>query len=101
MAVATISAARSGRSWLLPFLVLAGAVFAASQLYAHFRTMDRALWYSSSHDRNAHYAFALTLASDLKQGHVLEFLKDVNSSQVWGPLYGTITGLTLLVGGFD
>ena len=91
------------RRWerILGGLVLIAVLAAAALLYVRFLTRDRQLWVNSAHDRNAHYLMALSLAEEIRHGHLLKVLEDVNGARVWGPLHMTLAALTLLVGGFD
>jgi hypothetical protein len=91
-------------AWLtysLPALVLAVALATAAGLFSHFQTVHRHLWDNSTHDRNAHYLFALRLATDVRQGHVLALLEHLSQASVWPPLHGVLAAGVLLVGGLD
>ncbi len=76
-------------------LVLAGC------LYAHFLGVHRFLWVNPTHDRNAHYLYSLKLATDVRNGQVVQLLIDLNESRVWPPLHGMMTAAVLLAGGLD
>jgi hypothetical protein len=83
------------------FLVLAAALAFAGLTYARFLEVDRYLWTNSTHDRNAHYLYALKLATEVRQGHVGRLLVDLNEGRVWPPLHGVLAGTVLLLGGLD
>jgi hypothetical protein len=102
------TAVRAGRlSWgrlasaAFPCLVLAGALIAAVGLYTRFLGLHRHLWDNPVHDRNAHYLYALRLASDLRHARVFSFLAHVNQAGIWPPLHGVLAAAVLLVGGLD
>jgi hypothetical protein len=86
---------------LLPWLVLALAVTIATVDYVRFLGVHRQLWYNGTHDRSSHYLFALRLTTDVRQGHFLDFLREIDSARVWPPLHGLIVSGVLLVGGLD
>ena len=88
-------------AWLAPSAILLAALFAAGFLYAHFLTVHRNLWDDAFHDRNAHYLYALKLASSLRNGQVLSFLNELNEGRIWPPLHGMVAAGVLLVGGLD
>jgi hypothetical protein len=77
------------------------AIWLAGLQYQHFLAVDRSLWDNGSHDRNAHYLFALQLATDLQHGRFVRFLVDLDSARVWSPLHGVLAAAVLLVGGTD
>ncbi len=81
--------------------VLAIAVALAAVTYLQFLAVDRYLWDNSTHDRNAHYLYALRLATDAQHFRVYQFLDDVNQARVWPPLQGLLTSAVLLIGGLD
>jgi hypothetical protein len=83
------------------FLVLAITLALAGLTYARFLEVDRYLWTASTHDRNAHYLYALKLATDVRQGQVGRLLADLNEGRVWPPLHGVLAGTVLLCGGLD
>ncbi len=97
--------ATTGRTaWLaygLPALVLAAALATAAGLFGHFLTVHRHLWDNATHDRNAHYLFALRLATDVRQGHLVALLEHLSQASVWPPLHGVLAAGVLLVGGLD
>jgi hypothetical protein len=82
-------------------LVLAAALALAGLTYGRFLEVDRHLWTNSTHDRNAHYLYALRLATDVRLGQVGHLLADLNEGRVWPPLHGVLAGTFLLLGGLD
>jgi hypothetical protein len=84
-----------------PALVFGLAIALATGFYAHFLTVHRHLWDNPTHDRNAHYLYALRLATDLRQGDIVRFLDHVNQGAIWPPLHGLLAAVVLLVGGLD
>jgi Dolichyl-phosphate-mannose-protein mannosyltransferase len=82
-------------------IVASAAVVLAGVQYQHFLDVHRFLWNDGSHDRNAHYLFALELATDLAHGQFLTFLIDLDTARVWPPLHGVLAAAVLLVGGMD
>ena len=96
-----VSARTPRLGWLAPGAILLAALLAAGFLYAHFLTVHRTLWDDAFHDRNAHYLYALKLASSLRNGQVLSFLNELNEGRIWPPLHGIIAAAVLRVGGLD
>jgi hypothetical protein len=86
---------------LPPLLVLGAALALAGLTYARFLEVDRSLWTTGTHDRNAHYLYALKLATDVRQGQVFRLLADLNEGRIWPPLHGVLAGTVLLIGGLD
>ncbi len=86
---------------VVPTAVLLAALGAAAFAYGHFLQVDRCLWDSASHDRNAHYDFALQMASDLRLGRVIEFITELDSARMWPPLHGVLAAGVLLAAGPD
>src|SRR5437868_1992495 len=98
--MSAIATLKSKLDW--PALAVLGvAVVLAAITYQQFLAVDRHLWDNSTHDRNAHYLYALHLATDAQHLRVLPFLDDVNQARVWPPLQGLVTAGVLLVGGLD
>jgi hypothetical protein len=85
----------------LTSLVIAVSVVLAACLYVRFLEVHRFLWDNPTHDRNAHYLYSLKLATDVRNGQVLQLLNDLNESRVWPPLHGMLAGAVLLAGGLD
>ena len=86
----------------LPVLaVVVFAVVVAALTYRDFLAVHRTLWDNSTHDRNAHYLFALRVVTDIENFHVGRLLYDLYEQRVWPPLHGTLAGLAMLVGGRD
>jgi hypothetical protein len=85
----------------LPLLVLAAAAVLAAGVYGHFLAVHRHLWDDPVHDRNAHYLYALRLATDVRQGHVFALLAHLDQARVWPPLHGVVAAGALLAGGLD
>jgi hypothetical protein len=92
---------RTQAAWLVPALVFGTALAAAGYQYAAFLGEHRSLWDAGVHDRNAHYLYALRLATDVRQGHLLPLLEHLNQASVWPPLHGVLAAGVLLVGGLD
>jgi hypothetical protein len=86
---------------LLPLCVLVAAAGLAAGVYARFLDVHRHLWDDPVHDRNAHYLYALRLATDLRHGHLLQLADHLNQARVWPPLHGILVAGALLVGGLD
>ena len=83
---------RQGVALLVAALTLASAWL----VYGHyFLSVDRHLWYSALHDRNAHYAFGLNIATDIRNGDVSHLRHVLDGAGVWGILHG------LLLAGFQ
>jgi hypothetical protein len=82
-------------------VVLVVALALAGVTYQQFLAVDRHLWDNSTHDRNAHYLYALRLATDAQHLRVFRFLDDINQARVWPPLQGLVTAAILMVGGLD
>ncbi len=57
---------RLGRNWLL-LVTAAVAVGIAAWAYVQFWPDARYLWWSATHDRNAHYWMAQSVGLDLQQ----------------------------------
>ena len=86
---------------IVPTAVLLAALAAAAFAYVHFLQVSRHLWDGASHDRNAHYDFALQMASDLRLGRVVEFITELDSARMWPPLHGILAATVLLAAGPD
>jgi hypothetical protein len=89
------------RIWLPPLLVLAAGLAGAAGLYAHFLEVERTLWTSPAHDRNAHFVFGLNVALDLRHADSAQLFSHLDGARMWPPLHGMILGLVLAVGGPD
>lgn len=89
------------RTHLPALAVFLVAVVVATVGYLQFRPVARQLWDNPLHDRNAHYWLSLSMGLDLRQGEFLHFLRDLDKTRVWGPLYPLLTGGVLAVGGPD
>jgi hypothetical protein len=86
----------------LPLLLVGlTAVALAALAYAPFCAAADGLWYSATHDRNAHYSFGLLLSLDVRHGDVLGFVNHVHWARVWGPLHPLALAAVLLAGGGD
>ena len=99
-----VVASPSVRPWLrhLPALVVVVfAVVVAALTYDAFLGVHRYLWDNSTHDRNAHYLFALRVVTDIEQFRLGRLLYDLDAQNVWPPLHGTLAGVAMLVGGRD
>jgi Dolichyl-phosphate-mannose-protein mannosyltransferase len=101
VAVIRPSCAPSLRQLVL-LLMVAGLVFVvAADEYAHFLDVHRSLWGISTHDRNAHYLYALRLATALRHGEIIQLVDQILKARVWPPLHGMVCGLLLSVVGLD
>lgn len=80
-------------------LVLAiGAV--AFTTHAAYRENFRVRWASAYHDRNAHYQAGLNIACELRQGHFLRALLDLDASSLgWPVLHPFCLAAVLTVAG--
>jgi hypothetical protein len=86
----------------LPALVVVLlAVILAALTYRDFLGVHRHLWDNATHDRNAHYLYALRLTTDVEQFRVGRLLYDLDSARVWPPLHGILAAAAMLVGGRD
>jgi hypothetical protein len=85
----------------VPAVVLLGALGAAAATYGRFLPVERFLWNSTDHDRNAHYDFALQLAANLRLGRVVEFVTTLDATRTWPPLQGVLAAGCLRVAGED
>lgn len=86
----------------LVLLAVAGAALVLAAIhYRQFLDVRRSLWDHGLHDRNAHYLFALRLATDARQGRLGQLLVDLDSARVWPPLHGAVAAVILLAGGLD
>ena len=86
----------------LPMLaIIAIALTLAVVQYRQYLDVHRQLWYDGTHDRNAHYLFALKLADDVRGGHLLQWFDDVNSARVWTPFQDLLGSFALIAAGFD
>jgi hypothetical protein len=82
-------------------LLLALAVGAAAfTAHAAFRENLRPRWSSVYHDRNAHYQAGLNVACELRNGHLLQAVLDLDAaSMVWPALHPALLGMILTVVG--
>lgn len=86
----------------LPTLaVVAFAVVVAALTYRDFLAVHRTLWDNSTHDRNAHYLFALRLVTDVERFDIFRLLYDLYATFVYPPLHGSLCAAAMLVGGRD
>jgi hypothetical protein len=69
---------------LLGLVLLTGIV--AIQLHAAYQENLRLRWCSFYHDRNAHYQAALNAACELRQGHIIQAIVDLDAATVVWPL---------------
>jgi hypothetical protein len=98
----TVAAASSRWTGRIALAIVLTAACALSALtYRQFLSDHRSLWYSTDHDRNAHYLYALKLASALRGWDFVEFLHEINRAYVWPPLHGLMAALILAFEGFD
>lgn len=92
---------RAGWKTVWSVAVVGAALAVAGLALARFWPDARQLWWSMSHDRNAHYWAAQSVALDLRAGDPIHLARDVERMRVWGPLHPIVTGLVLAVGGID
>lgn len=97
-AASTVSASSV---YVAPLLVAATATLMAIWLYSAFWPVADQLWYSSTHDRNSHLWFGISLAIDFRTLDIAHFLKDLHGARIWGPLHPLVLGLVLAIGGLD
>jgi hypothetical protein len=88
-------------SRLTPLVVLALASVAGWLAYRHFLDTPRALWWSCTHDRNAHYCQGLSFGLSIRNADIPQFVREFDGARVWGPLHGLLQGAVLAVGGPD
>jgi hypothetical protein len=82
--------------------VVALAVALAVFLYLQFLGESRRLWGGTLHDRNAHLYSGLCLATDARQGRILQLVSDLDKFRTWPPFHdGLLVGTALLLGGGD
>lgn len=86
------------RSWpLVPIVVLGlGLVMAAA---AGHVADPAALWRDPYHDRNSHFASALTLSLALRLGDAVAFVAEIARPTVWPPLQALALGAWMAVAG--
>src|SRR5262245_48041494 len=82
----------------LPALgVLLAAMIVAGVCYMKFLAVAPQLWNNPLHDRNAHYWLSLSMGLDLRQGHLVHLIHDLDKTRVWGPLHPIVTGVLLAI----
>ena len=91
---------RLAQEWPL-LLVTAMALGVAGWAYLQFWPDARYLWWSPTHDRNAHYWMAQCVGLDVRNGDVIHLARDVERMRVWGPLFPLVTGVVLAIVGPD
>jgi hypothetical protein len=89
------------RERLPVLLVVAVTLTLAVVQYWQYLDVHRHLWYAATHDRNSHYLYTLRLADDVRTGHLLRWVADVNSARVWPPLQDLLSSFALVAGGVD
>jgi hypothetical protein len=83
-------------------LVLVVATAAAIAGYQRFLDNAPFLWGSTIHDRHAHYHSGISLATDIRNADLIQFIRDVDlASRVWQPMHAVAVAMTLLVFGSD
>jgi hypothetical protein len=82
-------------------LVVAMALGVAGWAYGQFWPDARYLWWSPTHDRNAHYWMAQCVGLDLRNGDLVHLARDIERMRIWGPTFPLITGVVLALGGAD
>ncbi|HVK12298.1 MAG TPA: glycosyltransferase family 39 protein [Gemmataceae bacterium] len=81
--------------------VLGVAVVFVGMALDRFWPDARQIWWSMTHDRNAHYWAAQSVALDIRNGDPVHLARDIERMRVWGPLHPIVTGIVLAVGGVD
>jgi hypothetical protein len=100
--MATSADSAPGRQGTLALLLVGLVALAVAGLeYDHFLDVHRDLWVNSTHDRNAHYLYALKLATALRHFDLYHFLDEIQRARVWPPFHGIVASLVLLAGGSD
>lgn len=87
------------RSQLCLALVVVVAAVLAAILGDRFLAQHRHLWWSISHDRNAHYAFGLTLANHVQRWDLVGAIRDLDGARMWPPLHGVLVAVTQVLSG--
>src|SRR5262245_13281512 len=82
-------------------LVLLAAVgIVAFAAHTAYREHLRARWSSVYHDRNSHYQVGLNVACELRNGHILRAVLDLDAgSMVWPALHPVFLATVLTVAG--
>ena len=85
-----------------PVVVVVAAIVLAGFVYTQFWNQGRHLWWSTLHDRNAHYLVGQNMALDLREGNLVQLVHHFDvGSRVWGPLHPTLMAPVLAIGGID
>jgi hypothetical protein len=91
---------RSELSWLIGLGVAGVLLSAVIPTYWHYWGHLPTRWSSVYHDRNAHYQAALNVACELRQGHILRALLDLDAASVaWPVLHPLLLSALLTVVG--
>jgi len=86
---------------VVPVLVAVAALVVGLTDYGRFLEQHRHLWTGAVHDRHAHYLTGLSLALDVRQGNLSQFLHDFDGIRVWPPLHALLVGTVLTITGPD
>ncbi len=82
--------------------VLAGVTLAVGLGYWEYLGHWHNRWVSLYHDRNAHYQAGLSVACELRQGHMLRALLDLDAASLgWPVLHPLLLAAVLTVGGLE
>jgi hypothetical protein len=92
---------RSKLETMTSLAVLGVAIIFVGMALDRFWPHARQLWWLMSHDRNAHYWAAQSVALDIRNGDPVHLARDIERMRVWGPLHPIVTGIVLAVGGID
>src|SRR5262245_20832882 len=68
---------------LLPWLVAAAAGCLAVLLFSRYLGAHRQLWSDPVHDRHAHLLSGLSLATDVREGHLRRLVSDLDNFRTW------------------
>lgn len=90
------------RRFDIPGLLIAlAAIAVAASVYCHFWPVSRWLWTTIGHDRAAHCFNGMRLAADVREGRIVEVVRDVIFTGAWGPFYSVLQAGVMLIAGFD
>jgi hypothetical protein len=99
---ASLDALRAAALRADPVLLLLALAISAVALAAHsaYRDTLRARWASPSHDRNAHYQAGLNVACELRNGHLVQAILDLDAgSMAWPAFHPVCLASVLAVAG--
>jgi hypothetical protein len=99
---ARLGALRAAATRVDPVVLLLVLVVAVVALAAHsaYRDNLRARWSSPSHDRNAHYQAGMNVACELRNGHLIQAILDLDAgSMAWPAFHPVCLAAVLTVAG--